>query len=167
MISTMHFSGPKITIPPLAMEVKLAAINAMLDKKNKPHAKQVPSPPHVVLTPHHPVHGGNDVILHGQWEPRFHSVVISGGHGRDFLAFKFSTVDQATYLLDVTVQAEGDWQYQLLFPLGMRPEPDSLKLQHFHLLYPFLGQGSFFGIKLIPSFQVSGEWHKAELTKVS
>ena len=48
---------PPAANPPLAKEVKLAVISAMLDKKHKPRAKHVSSSPHVVLTP--ATHYGN------------------------------------------------------------------------------------------------------------
>jgi hypothetical protein len=150
----MHFSRPKITVPPLALEVKLAAINAMLDKNKKPPAKQVSSP-HVVLSPHHPDHGHSYVNVCGDWDWKWHTVRLDPSWNESCMFLTFSTVEQGRYyLLDVTVYTPftpmdihpsgQDWRYWI------GSENDSLRSHEGHLLYPFIGSGSHFTIQLNP-----------------
>jgi hypothetical protein len=138
MINMMHFIGPTGTVPPLAMEKKLAAVNAMLDKKNKRRVTNVSSSPHVVLTPTHPFHGQNYIVLCGTWSPKDRSYALTGS-GNDSMNFAFNTEAQATYLLDISVLSPGpgNWQCNATNPGGEFP----LTLQQGHLLYPFIGQG--------------------------
>jgi len=166
MLSRMLFSRPTIIVPPLAMEVKLAAVNAMLDKKKKRHAKHMSSTAHVVLTPGFPVYHQNYVSAHGLWDPLNRAFRFTSP-GQDFLTLSFPTVAQATYLLDVTVGwGFGDWQYQLTQTEQLLP----LTNQAGHLLYPFLGDPSGdFWMQLISPQRYYGQpywWHRVELTKV-
>jgi hypothetical protein len=152
------------------MEKKLAAVNAMLDEKHKPRATHVSSSPHVLLTPAHPVHGQNYIVVCGIWSPSDHSVQLIG-NGQDQLTLMFCTVDQATYLLDISIGScpLGDWQCSRSGPSYGWPAPESLTPQQGHLLFPFIGQGGSFMFKLMPPRAALGSypWIRAELTKVS
>jgi hypothetical protein len=165
MIRTMPFSGPTITVPPLATEVKLAAINGMLDKNKKPPAKHASSP-HVVLSPHHPVHGHNYVQVIGNWNWRYHTVFLDGSHG-DCLFLQFSAVENGRYyLLDVTVSTPDlDWPYRVAGETDPLRPPDHLRPQNGHLLYAFIGSRSRIDIQLHPPGGWGCEWQRAELMK--
>ena len=170
MIRTMSFSGPGITVPPLAMEAKLAAINAMLDKNKKPHTKQVSSP-HVVLSPHQPVHGHSYVEVYGDWNWKWHTVRLDP-YRDNTMFLTFSTVEQGRYyLLDVTVYTpilrvmEGPSVQN--WPYSVGSETGRLNYHKGHLLYAFIGSGSHLTIQLHPPGYDCSEWQRAELMKAS
>jgi hypothetical protein len=146
------------------MEVKLAAVNAMLDKHHKPRAKHMSSTPHVVLTPGFAVYHENYVHVRGDWCPKHHVVALNP-QSYDYIDFTFTTVEGATYLLDLSVGGgPAAWQYNI----SCAPESPALTPQNGHLLYPFVAPASNFSIAFNPpKYVLHGLWRRAELTKVS
>jgi hypothetical protein len=116
----------------------------------------------IVLTPAQPFQGQNYFQLEGIWCAINQSVVLLG-NGSDNLAFMLYTDEQATYLLDLTVDlapAMGDWQYFVGNGGG------SLTPQQGHLLYPFIAKASIWIVFCPAADGLAHQWMGAELTKV-
>ena len=147
--------------PPLSPKVKLAIINDMLQKKQRRALTGVPSP-QIVLTPTQP--GSGNLTLRGTWFPP--SCVMLWGTNIDNLQFWFDGLAQGTYLVDISVDSvayTAAWTYTVAGNGGS----ETLTPQEGHLLYPFIGAGTFnIGI-WPPNDGGIHVWNSTELTQVA
>jgi len=127
MINTMPFVGPAVPVQPVPINVKLAAINAMLDQKHKPRAKQVSSSPNLTLDLRHPVQPEAYFYVHGLWQPLYGSVSLSAQY-HDRVCLVFTAPYPRPYLLDVSVDStparDLDWRCRALYS-SSQPKEES------------------------------------------
>ena len=147
----------------LSLQVKLSALNALLQTTRKPLVNTLP-PPQIVLTPTQPCWGRCGFILQGGWFSQPPAVVTLSGNNQDSIQFSLSGLAQGTFLFDVSVDSAAStaaWSYYPDIGAG-----GTLTPQQGHLLYPFISQG--INISIWPpndgGFHV---WNSTELTQVA
>jgi hypothetical protein len=124
--------------PPLSPQVKLAIINAMLQKNQRRLLSSVP-PSQIMLTPAQAAQGAGSLVLQGIWTSQPPSIVMLRGNNQDNLTFMFCGLTQGTYLLDISVDSAARTAAWVYSPAD---GPDgTLTPQQGHLLYPFISAG--------------------------
>jgi hypothetical protein len=145
--------------------VKLAAINAMLQKNQRPMVGSFP-PSQIVVTPAQPYQGWRCFLqLQGSWTSGPPPCVGVCGNAIDYLGFVFQGITQGTYLLDISVDYPSwtvAWNYILADGAIATLTP-----QQGHLLYPFIGAGLEFAIWPANQDMQMHSWNSTELTQVA
>jgi hypothetical protein len=171
-IMTRQIPRVRRYVAPLSPQIKLAIINAMLQKNQRRLMSSVPSS-QIALTPAQPYQGPNWLILKGYWDPSSQVAAVNAD-GLDCLVLSFPfLVVSATYLLDIQVSEPypSDWQW-INGVGGSANSPGqggTLTPQQGHLLYPFIAGPNDLTITLWPSV-VDNQYHNfcsAELTQVA
>ena len=166
MISMRHMAptfAPR-TIPPLATNIKLKAINNLRAQQQLPLLFNVP-PAQITLTPAAPSMGGENFLdILGYYATQPVGIVL-GYQQRDYIQINFGTVGGKTYLLDVSVTGTQNWSYFFVqAPLGDLPTP--VTPMQGHLLIPFVACGSVVNVVLSVVTAEPGQFLSAELTQV-
>jgi hypothetical protein len=156
------------TIPPLAANIKLSAINKLRQGYNYAPVNSLP-PAQITLTPAVPASGvQNYLVLWGEYSsgPGSSGPSMSLEEPNDEISVVFATSNGKTYLLDVAVLGVANWFYSLWYGSN-NPGPDAyIAAQQGHLLIPFIAGDTSVRMNLRPrSCDPNNQFLSAELTQ--
>jgi hypothetical protein len=158
------------TIPPLAANIKLKAINTFRLQQQLPLLINV-SPAQITLTPAAPSSGvQNYIFLDGEYlsGPGSSGPSMSLENPNDEITVYFATSNGKTYLLDVAISGVANWFYCLWYGSNSYiPGPNGyIAAQQGHLLIPFIAGDAGVAINLRPkSCASNNQFLSAELTQ--
>jgi hypothetical protein len=149
------------TIPPLAANIKLNAINTLRQGYNYAPVNSVP-PAQVTLTPAAPAMGGQNYLgVQGSYDTQPGWASISFVYPEDQMIIYLAAALGKTYLLDVSVAGTQNWNYAV-----STGEPLTVTAQQGHLLIPFIATNLKVYVSLGPARGGTGSFVSAELTQV-
>jgi len=169
MMSMRHMAPTFVprTIPPLAANIKLNAINKLRQSYHYAPVNSVP-PAQITLTPAAPTVGQQNYLsVFGRYSTAPGNAVIGMDSAlQASLEICFAVAVGKTYLADVAIGPGGaqNWEYTCQQP-GVSSMTGQVTMQQGHLLIPFIATASNVILTISPS-NGNGWFVSAEVTQV-